>query len=86
MVHFDFSAEMEFILGGTCMISDTRGPIGMKLWGCVQFIPTFCNVNFSTSVSDLKPEIGCFSKTGSSNHRNRKSKICSMGRGCNSVV
>jgi len=39
----------------------------------------------STPGFDLKPEIGCFSKTGSSKNRNRK-KMCLMKREYNSVV
>ena len=35
----------------------------------------WCNVIFSTSVSNLKLEASCFSLTGSSKFRNRKSKI-----------
>ena len=67
---------MAFILGVGSMISDTRGPIGMKLWGCIELTLRLCIVKFSTSIFDAKPEVGYFSKTGSSNHRNRKSKMC----------
>ena len=35
-----------------------------------------CDLN-ATSVSDLKPEVGCFSQTGSWKDRNRKSKCIS---------
>ena len=46
----------------------------MKLSGCVELTLNYCTVNLSTSVSDLKPEIGCFSQTGNWKDRNRKSK------------
>ena len=46
----------------------------MKLSGCIGLTLIFCTVNFSTSVSDLKSEIGGFSRTGSWKDRNRKSK------------
>ena len=39
----------------------------MKLGGCIQFTLSFCIVEFLTSVSYLKPEVGRFSK-------NRKSE------------
>ena len=52
----------------------------------MQFTLGFCIVNFSTSGFDLKPEVGCFSETGSSNNRNRKSKMCLTKREYNSVV
>ena len=41
----------------------------IHLRGCNQFTPSFCNINFSISVSDLTPEIGCYSKTGTSNKK-----------------
>ena len=40
----------------------------------MQFTLGSCNVNFSTSDFDFKPEVGCFSKTGSSKNQNPKSK------------
>ena len=54
--------KMAFNLGGTCRISDTRGPIWMKRWGCIEVTLRLCNVIFSTSDFDLKPEVGCFWK------------------------
>ena len=69
-VHFGYDGvhKMASILGVRRRISDTSGPIWMKLWGCIEFTLTLCNVIFSTSDFDLKPEIGHFSKTGSSYH------------------
>ena len=45
---------MAFILGVLPMISDTSGPIGMKLWECIEFTLKPCTVIFSTSGLDLK--------------------------------
>ena len=50
--------KMAFILGGTFRISDTRGPIGMKLWGCTELTLRLCIVIFSTSGRKSKPEVG----------------------------
>ena len=36
------------------MISETRGPIGMKLWGCIESTVGLCNVIVSTSGLDLE--------------------------------
>ena len=68
---------MAFILGVLPMISDTSGPIGMKLWECIKFTLKPCIVIFSTSDFDLKPEVGCFLEIGSWKRRNRKSKSIS---------
>ena len=68
---------MAFILGVLPRISDTSIPISMKLRGRIEFTLKLCIVIFLTSVSNLKPEVSCFSWTGSSNHRNRKSKSIS---------
>ena len=54
------NSKMAFILGVGCKISDTRGPIRMKLCGCIELTLRLCNVIFSTSVSDFKPEVGQF--------------------------
>ena len=43
---------MAFILGVGRNSSDTRGPVWMKLWGCVTL--QLCNVIFSTFSLDLK--------------------------------
>ena len=45
---------MAFILGVGCKISDTRGPIWMKLWGYLESTLRLCNVVFSTSGLVLK--------------------------------
>jgi len=45
---------MAFILGVLPRISDTSRPIGMKLWGCIEFTLKLCIVIFSTSGLDLK--------------------------------
>ena len=45
---------MAFILGVGCMISDTRGPIWMKLWGYIELTLKLCIVAFLTSGLDLK--------------------------------
>ena len=55
--------------------SDTCGPILMIFFGFIELTPNWCNVIFSTSVSNVKPEVSCFSRTGSSKFRNQKSKI-----------
>ena len=47
-------AEMAFILGVGFKISDTRGPIWMKLWGYLESTLRLCNVVFSTSGLVLK--------------------------------
>ena len=57
--------KMAFILGVDCKISDTHGSIWMKLWGCLELTMRLCDVIFSTSGFDLKPEVGCFSLIGS---------------------
>ena len=46
--------KMAFILGVLPRISDTRIPIWMKLWGCIEFTLKLCIVIFSTSGLDLK--------------------------------
>ena len=51
---------MAFILGVGSMISDTRGPIGMKLWGYIELNLRLCNVIFSTSGRKSKPEVSLF--------------------------
>ena len=51
---------MAFILGVLPMISDTSGPIGMKLWECIEFTLKPCIVIFSTSGSDPEPEVERF--------------------------
>ena len=38
--------------------SEMAGPIRMKLGGCIQFTLSFCNVIFSTSGPEVKPEMG----------------------------
>ena len=52
-----FSTKMAFILGVIFRISDTRGPIGMKLWGYIELTLRLCNVIFSTSGRKSKPEV-----------------------------
>ena len=47
-------SKMTFILGGSCKISDTRGPIGMKLSGCIELTLRLCNVVFLISGLDQK--------------------------------
>ena len=42
----------------TFTISDTRGPIGMKLGGCIELTLRLCNVIVSTSGRKSKPEVG----------------------------
>ena len=49
---------MAFILGGTFKVSDTRGPIGMTLWGYIELTLKLYNVIFSTSGWNSKPEVG----------------------------
>ena len=51
---------MAFILGVGSTISDTRGPIGMKLWGYIGLTLKLCNVIFSTSGRKSKPEVSLF--------------------------
>ena len=46
--------KMAFILGDTFKISDTRRPIWVKLWGCIEFALKLCNVILSTFGLDLK--------------------------------
>ena len=48
---------MAFILGGTFKVSDTRGPIGMTLWGYIELTLKLCNLIFSTSGRKSKPEM-----------------------------
>ena len=48
---------MAFILGVIFRISDTRGPIGMKLWGYIELTLKLCNIIFSTSGRKSKPEV-----------------------------
>ena len=45
---------MAFILGVGSYSSDTREPIWMKLWGCIEFTLKLCIVTFFTSDLDLK--------------------------------
>ena len=45
---------MASILGVSCKISDTRGPIWMKFLECIEFTLKPCTVIFSTSGLDLK--------------------------------
>ena len=45
---------MAFILGVGCKISDTREPIWMKLWRCIELTMRLSNVVFSTSGLVLK--------------------------------
>ena len=45
---------MAFILGVGSYSSDTRGPIWMKLWGCIELTLKLCIVTFLTSGLDLK--------------------------------
>ena len=52
--------KMAFILGVTFRISDTRGPIGIKIWGYIELTLRLCNVIFSTSGRKSKPEMGPF--------------------------
>ena len=49
---------MAFILGVRSYSSDTRGPIWMKLWGCIELTLRLCNVIVSTSGRKSKPEVG----------------------------
>ena len=49
--------ELKSILGLIFRISDTRGPIGMKLWGYIELTLRLCNVIFSTSGRKSKPEV-----------------------------
>ena len=53
----DASSKMAFILGVGCKISDTSGPISMKLWGSIELTPRFSNVIFLTSGRKSKPEV-----------------------------
>ena len=48
---------MAFILGGTFRISDTRGPIGMKLWEYIELTLRLCTDIFSTFGRKSKPEV-----------------------------
>ena len=48
---------MAFILVVGSNSSDTRGPIGMKLWGYIELTLRLCNVIFSTSGRKFKPEV-----------------------------
>ena len=52
--------KMAFILGVIFRISDTRGPIGMKLWGYIELTLRLCNDIFSTSGRKSKPEVSLF--------------------------
>ena len=45
---------MVSILGVSCKIWDTRGPIWMKFLGCIEFTLKPCTVMFSTFDLDLK--------------------------------
>ena len=47
---------MAFILGVGSYSSDTRGPIWMKLWGCIELSLKLCIVTFFTFGLDLKTE------------------------------
>ena len=49
---------MAFILGVRSYSSDARGPILMKLWGCIELTLRLCIVEFLTSGRKSKPEIG----------------------------
>ena len=51
---------MAFILGVRSYSSDTRGPIWMKLWGCIGLTLRLCNVEFLISGSDPEPEVARF--------------------------
>ena len=52
--------KMAFILGVRSYSSDTRGPIWMKLWGCIGLTLRLCNVEFLISGSDPEPEVARF--------------------------
>ena len=41
--------KMAFILGVGSYSSDTRGPIWMKLWVCIELVLKLCIVTFLTS-------------------------------------
>ena len=50
----DAKLKMAFILGVGSYSSDTRGPIWMKLWVCIELALKLCIVTFLTSGWDLK--------------------------------
>ena len=43
---FERQPKMAFILGVRSYSSDTRGPIKMKLWGCIELALRLCIVKF----------------------------------------
>ena len=49
---------MAFILGVGSYSSDTRGPIWMKLWGCIELTLRFCIADLFTSGRMSEPEMG----------------------------
>ena len=56
--HFSIIALRSVVIyvSGT-FFSEMAGPIRMKLGGCIQFTLSFCNVIFSTSGPEVKPEM-----------------------------
>ena len=58
-IHSNIFRRRSFYVSRT-HYSDTHGPIFMKLLGFIELALNWCNVIFSISVSDFKPEIGQF--------------------------